>query len=122
MKRYFVLTGCLALLLGLVLAAAAPASAFCVYNKTSVQLQVEQTKGCKFDKGFSKFIDPGEHACCNWKNHDCNKHGHKDSIVTFRVPSPAQSYLYLCEDVRVRADGWMDIEVKDGKIRCTAHH
>ncbi len=118
MKRYAMAAICAALLLGLL---AAPASAFCVYNKTDVRVGVIQKTGCVYGRGFSKYIDPGERACCNWKNHDCNKHGHKHSIVTFTV-GPAEMPGKDCTHVKVKAGGWMDIHTQGDHFGCTAHY
>ncbi len=121
MKRYVMAAICAALLLGLALAPAAPASAFCIYNKTSKTQAVDQVSGGELGRQFHKIIKPGERACCNWKNKQCNKHGHKHSILTFSA-SLQNSEKFECKDVRVKAGGWLDIEQKDGKVRCTAHY
>jgi len=120
MKHICLLTGCAALLAGLLLAAA-PASAFCVYNKTDEEIHVYQWSGNRFSHGFSRDIKPGERACCNWKDKDCNKKGHKHSIVTFVVSKYNTGVKHDCSDVKVKAGGWMDVYKRHDGFRCTAH-
>ncbi len=121
MKRIAIQAACLALLLVLLLAPAAPASAFCIYNKSDLKVRVDQISGGKFGHSFTRYIDPGGRACCNWKNKDCNKNGHKDSEVGFGVTSPDIQGQY-CLGVKVKAGGWMDIHKDGHHLRCTAHY
>ena len=52
------------------------AAAFCVYNHSDKEVEFRQdsASGIPF-KGFSKTVEPGGKACCNWKNRDCNMIG-----------------------------------------------
>ncbi len=122
MKRCFVWAGCAALLLGLLLASAAPALAFCVYNRTDEEINVYQQSGHRSSRGFSANIKSGERACCNWKNKDCNKKGHKHSIVTFIVSKKRFAVDHNCSGVEVKAGGWMDVYKRHDGFRCTAHY
>ncbi len=122
MQRYLLLAGCLALLLGLCLAPAAPADAFCIHNKTKKTVHVQQRSGNRGLKGYESDIGPGEHGCCNWKNRDCNKDGHKHSIVTFYVSKASDEMAGYCGEVKVKAGGWLDVYDHGDGLRCTAHY
>jgi hypothetical protein len=63
------------------------AEAFCIYNRTDdIVIKVKQTGGgVVLVKGFKAKINPGEKACCNWKNKDCNLEGKRDSTVAFVI-------------------------------------
>ncbi len=119
MKHYFACSVCAALLLGLCLAPAAPASAFCVYNDSDMRLTVQQVTGCLQFECFQKAIKPGEKACCNWKNKGCNNQGQRDSELKFNVLFLETLY---CQEVKVKAGGWLVIKGADKKITCTAHY
>jgi len=73
------------LLLSMLVGFSGTASAFCVYNSTPFTIDVFQAGGGKTFKEFHKRIKPGNKACCNWKNKDCNKTGKRDSLVRFSV-------------------------------------
>ena len=45
------------------------ANAFCVYNKSDKPANFRQQE---MWKGMSTMIKPGDKACCNWKEKDCN--------------------------------------------------
>jgi hypothetical protein len=113
--------------MGLGLFGAAPANAFCVYNKTSFDiLFVQQMNGHedKLFKGFSAVVKPGKNACCNWQNRDCNPAGQRTSMVPFltelRVSgstvdcgtgkSIAGVYQTMNPNVPVQAGGWIQVE------------
>lgn len=81
-----------------------------------------QQSGGRFDRGFNETLDPGEHGCCNWKNKDCNKHGKRDSILTFNVLNWYVDNIYYCQGVAVKAGGWMDINGSGTNITCTAYY
>ena len=119
MKHHFVLTGCLALLLGLLLAPAGPAQAFCIYNYTDMGLYVNEISGGSTLRHFQNVVQANGKACCNWKNKDCNEQGKRDSVLRFDVY--LGDYFY-CRGVEVKAGGWMDIKSSGNKITCTAHY
>ena len=119
MKCFAIAASCLALLLGLLLAPAGPAQAFCIYNYSDMGLTVQQTKGCHLSWCFEKGIKPGDKACCNWKNKECNNKGKHDSVLRFDV---YHGNWYYCQGVEVKAGGWMDIRGSDKKITCTPHY
>lgn len=123
MKLHIVLFGLAVLALGLLtnLGPFGSAEAFCIYNRTDQKMGVIQESGGKLARSFQANLDPGAHACCNWKNKDCNKKGHKTSILTFSVPWRYADDDYYCSDVRVQAGGWMTIEGKGKDIKCHAH-
>lgn len=45
------------------------ANAFCVYNKSDKPARFQQVE---MWKGMTTLIKPGDKACCNWKEKDCN--------------------------------------------------
>lgn len=55
------------------------ASAFCVYNKIASKKVFAMQLGKL--KGFSGTIKPGDKACCNYKNSDCNKGGNREKML-----------------------------------------
>ena len=119
MKHYFVLTGCLALLVGLLLAPAGPAQAFCIYNHSDTDLYVNEIEGGSFLRHFQNVVEAGGKACCNWKNKDCNEKGKRDSVLKFSACASIDSCP--CREVEVKAGGWMDINGSGNNITCTAH-
>lgn len=95
--------------------------AFCIYNNTDRALQVIQKSGNVNTKGFNNNIDPGQNACCNWQNKDCNKKGKNDSTVTFDViyERPGSQFLsHVCTKFPIRADGQMTVTGKDLNYNC----
>jgi hypothetical protein len=85
-----------------------------VYNKIDVKVKVKQVRGGKLLKDFRAILDPGQHACCNWKNKDCNTGGKKDSIVKFTVyyydPAGLEIEGKICENYPIKAGGWLEIK------------
>jgi hypothetical protein len=59
--------------------AAHDASAFCVYNNIAKKKIFAMQLGKL--KGFSGTISPGDKACCNYKNNDCNKGGNREKML-----------------------------------------
>jgi len=98
---------------------------FCVYNKTSVEIEVTQTAGNRTQRGFWARIEPGKHACCNWKNKDCNTGGKRDSIVKFTVTrndiGGINWYKTVCRDFPVKAGGWLEVKKVGDNYFCEAH-
>ncbi|QJR13744.1 hypothetical protein [Usitatibacter palustris] len=113
------------------LALSSQASAFCVYNYSdkSVKFSQDSASGIPF-KGFSKTVDPGGKACCNYKNRDCNMiggqtaplgmfthiKGEKGLMGTQKISGcgvPANGSGGGPKVVRHEAGGW--IEVSGGK-------
>jgi hypothetical protein len=113
---------------GLGLVSAVPANAFCVYNKTSVDIffvqQISNSHLNKLGKGFANVVKPGKNACCNWKNSDCNPDGKRTSTVEFLTElrpsggtvncgvgkSIAGLYQTKNPNVPVQAGGWIQVE------------
>jgi hypothetical protein len=86
------------------------AGAFCVYNNSDRQMHVMQSYGFKIGRGFDKFISSGDHACCNWKDKDCNKKGKRDSTVKFNVDYARFVFYFTpCADFPIKAGGWLSI-------------
>ena len=69
----------------MVFLAAEGAEAFCIYNRTDTKIKVHQYGGGRKYSSFSAELNPGEKACCNWTNKDCNKKGKRDSTLYFNV-------------------------------------
>ena len=98
---------------------AGEAGAFCVHNKSSRQIRVDQVSGGSFWKPFAVDLAPGEDACCNWANTDCNKSGEKFHEVKFNVRA---AYMYVCTDVAIPACSDMDITGTEyHTYKCIAH-
>jgi hypothetical protein len=94
--------------------------AFCVHNKSSCQIHVDQSWGGSFWRRFAVDLAPGEDACCNWANTDCNQSGEKFHEVKFNVRHTSESFV--CTDVVIPACSDMDITGTDcGNIKCVAH-
>ncbi len=86
------------------------AGAFCVYNNSDRQMHVMQSYGFEIGRGFDKFISSGDHACCNWKDKDCNKKGKRDSTVKFNVDYARFVFYFTpCADFPIKAGGWLSI-------------
>ena len=105
-----------------VLAFAGQSVAFCVHNYTDVDMSFVQESGDKFGRGYSKIINPGGSGCCNWQNTDCNKEGHKDSMVG--ITAQYGSYptgRVVCLNKKIPACSDLDVIIKDDKYECVAH-
>jgi len=99
---------------------AGEAGAFCVHNKSSCKMLVDQSSGGSFWRRFKAHLAPGEDACCNWANTDCNKSGEKFHEVKFNVSVGGEAIV--CPDVVIPACSDMDITGTDcGNIKCVAH-
>ncbi len=99
--------------------------AYCIYNQTDVLIKAKQVSGGKgLFYRFSKEIDPYEDskACCNWKNHDCNTEGKRDSIVGFDIYRYSQDifdhWRIICKNVKIKAGGDLIIKGKKGHYQC----
>ncbi|PKN33254.1 MAG: hypothetical protein CVU61_14140 [Deltaproteobacteria bacterium HGW-Deltaproteobacteria-19] len=97
------------------------ADAFCVYNNTDKEFNAAECHGGKTAKGFEKNLKPGDHACCNWENKDCNEKGKKDSIVAFNVMFTQVDMDNACLDFPVKAGGWLSVSGKNGRYKCEAY-
>ncbi|PKN33253.1 MAG: hypothetical protein CVU61_14135 [Deltaproteobacteria bacterium HGW-Deltaproteobacteria-19] len=98
------------------------ADAFCVYNNSDLEFQVQETHGGRKFKEFIKVISPGNHACCNWKNKDCNAKGKKDSTVKFLVAFTQVLPINLCVDFPVKAGGWLSVSGdRKSPYKCEAY-
>ncbi len=100
-------------------------NAYCIHNNTDITIKVEQTTGGKgWPYRFSKNLDPGESACCNWKNSDCNTGGHRDSLVGFDVSYLSSGgnndagFTYICNDFKIKAGGDLVVKGKNGNYKC----
>ena len=115
MKRKMVLIVFLAVMLFVV----DHAFSFCVYNFSDTTVAVEEVKGGKFGKSFfASCLKPGQKACCNWKNRDCNKEGKKDSILKFNVYYG--DYKFICQNFPIKAGGWLVVKGKNKHYHCEA--
>lgn len=97
------------------------AEAFCIYNRTNdIVIKVKQTGGGYYIEGerFKEKINPGEHACCNWKNRECNMEGKRDSTVAFVITDIND--VTIC-GISIPAGGWVEVKGKNGVYRCKAH-
>jgi hypothetical protein len=103
----------------LLFAFAGEAGAFCVHNKSSLKIGVDQSSGGSFWTPFSVDLDPGKDRCCHWSNTDCNKSGEKFHEVKFNVKV---GYNYVCSDVAIPACSDMDITgTESWNIKCVAY-
>ena len=98
------------------------AEAFCIYNKTDIKIHIYQTGGGTtfMAKRFSVDINPGEHACCNWKNKDCNKEGNRDSTLVFNVEKKSQGNKNICI-ITIPAGGYARVKGKNGVYWSEGH-
>ena len=98
------------------------AEAFCIYNRTDIKIFVYQTGGCTTwaSKQFRVDINPGEHACCNWKNKDCNKEGNRDSTLVFNVEKKSHENKNICI-ITIPAGGYAKVKGKNGAYSCEGH-
>jgi len=96
------------------------AEAFCIYNRTNdIVIKVKQTGGgVVLVKGFKATINPGEKACCNWENSDCNVKGKRDSTVAFVITDI--NSVTIC-GISIPAGGWVEVKGEKGAYRCEAH-
>ncbi len=95
---------------------------FCVYNHTDRKMAVIQKRGGRPLKSFRAYIEPGKHACCNWKNKDCNTGGKRDSIVEFEVFYESNFVdKSVCFNFPIKAGGWLEIVGKNKSYRCIRH-
>lgn len=96
------------------------AEAFCIYNRTDdIVIKVKQTGGgVVLVKGFKAKINPKEHACCNWKNSDCNLKGKRDSTVAFVITDINNETI--C-GISIPAGGYIEVKGKNGAYRCEGH-
>ncbi len=115
-KKNIMFTCCF--VLGLIVFSYNYTYSFCVYNFTDTNIGVDQVKGGKMVKDFFASLKPGEKACCNWKNRDCNKQGKRDSILKFDVYYG--DYKFICQDFSIKAGGWLLIKGKDKNYACEA--
>ncbi len=101
--------------------AAESADAFCVYNWTDDRIRVQQSneKGWTWLSAFGAELNPGEKACCNWTNKDCNKKGKRDSEVAFDVYMLDERSL--CHNVTIPAGGYVLVKGKNGVYNCEGH-
>lgn len=115
---------CLILALGglFILCGPEPAQAFCVYNHTGITIAAIQKKGQSFDRGFDKAIGPDGHACCNWKDHSCNKKKKRDSMLVIQISRNYGSGATLCNGVWVEAGGWISVRHKGDYYWCESYY
>ena len=62
----------------------ASASAFCVRNQTDITLSARQETPNPLG-GFHTPIKPGEEACCDWFDRNCNPGGAREGLLEFRI-------------------------------------
>ena len=108
------------------------AEAFCVYNKTDIEIEVVESSGHKWNHGFRVYINPGWSDCCSWQDSNCNKEGNRDSIVEFIVTNSSNcggvSMMRLiwecgiiCKDFPIKAGGDLTVEGRNGIYRCVRY-
>ncbi|MGV8078902.1 MAG: hypothetical protein AB2L22_02410 [Syntrophales bacterium] len=95
--------------------------AFCVYNNTDIEFTARENQGGKSLKEFEKQIRPGGHACCNWKNRDCNAQGKRDSIITLSAAIMEVDIIYICFKYPVRAGGWLSVTGEKDSYLCKSY-
>ena len=101
-------------------AAVEGAEAFCVYNKTDIEVHAWQ--GSEGD--FDAYIPAADYACCNWKEKSCNKGGSRTSNVKIRVTKTLPpTYTSICEK-EFDAGGWLEVfgNYRDIPYSCSAHN
>lgn len=93
---------------------AAPASAFCIFNKitqTSGDAAIvgEVIRGGEWTAG----IDQGDHKCCDWQNRQCNPTGRREGKLVFGVRS-VQGGLDAPQPcvVEGEAGGWVNVTLE----------
>jgi len=110
------------------------AEAFCIYNESYGEIYACQISGDKTLQGFSGFLKPGEHKCCNWQDPGCNADRKPESTVRFNVitiDDLEQKVLSqitgrcgnggctkTCDRISIRADGWAAFRIFKGNYRC----
>ena len=108
----------------MVFLAAEGAEAFCIYNKTDIEISATQTSNHKLFKGFTQTIPVGEKRCCDWKNKDCNKEGKQDSLVKFDVfitgifGAHYSGNVPICQGFEITADGGITVKGNANKYSC----
>ncbi|MFO8239887.1 MAG: hypothetical protein R6T90_02695, partial [Dissulfuribacterales bacterium] len=112
--------------LGCVMAFHQEALAFCIYNHADTTIHVTQKSGHSIFKGFNADIVPGDKNCCQWEDKDCNKHGHKDSPVSFNISHP-EAHLEpvnvpVCKNFGIKAGGWITVTGSKDEYSCNAHY
>ena len=77
------------LLLAALWAVAADAGAYCVYNglreRSVVLLQEEHPERSREERKLTKTLKPGQSACCDFFNLDCNPSGREEGVVNLGV-------------------------------------
>ena len=90
----------LLVLAALLATAATDAAAFCVFNelkdKAVTVTQEEHPDWKRQDARFQKTIAPGQSACCEFKNLDCNPNGRQNSLVGLEVSVSAGETPLKC--------------------------
>lgn len=69
-----------------VMAAAAPARAFCVENRSSHDLRVHLETTNPYG-AYAVLFKPGDRACCAWFDRRCNPTRKRDGMLSFSVRS-----------------------------------
>ncbi|SDB51342.1 hypothetical protein SAMN05660653_02532 [Desulfonatronum thiosulfatophilum] len=97
------------------------AMAFCIYNNNVHStsgygdIEVIQTSGHKFGRGYHAKIKKGDRGCVNWSDSSVNTSGKKDSTLRFDVyylfPN---SKVMLCNNFPIKAGGWMTVKHEAG--------
>jgi hypothetical protein len=77
------------LLLAALWALAADAGAYCVYNglreRNVVLLQEEHPERSREERKLTRTLKPGQSACCDFFNLDCNPSGREEGVVNLSV-------------------------------------
>lgn len=114
------------------IAAAAPAGAFCIENNTRfLEIEVAQIDGYKepcvsvFCKKFERRLKPGQSDCCAHGNTDCNVSGKPETMINFHARLLwGKQYVCVAGDkpasqgIAMRADRTLDIRQDGMHVKC----
>ena len=97
------------------------AIAFCIYNQNMHStsgygnIEVVQTSGHKFGRGYYAKINKGSHGCVHWSDTSVNTSGKKDSTLRFDVYYMfPNSKVQICTNFPIQAGGWMTVKHEAG--------
>lgn len=109
------------LALAMLLAAATDAGAYCVFNelkdKAVTVTQEEHPDWKRQEARFQKSIAPGQSACCEYKDLNCNPNGRPNSLVGLEVAVAAGETPLKCGPVGTPEKGRQVKLSGDGTLR-----
>ncbi len=106
----------------LLLAFAGQTYAFCVHNNSDGKINANQTSMNSSSWGFKRFsatLGPGDSACCNWQNTDCNKSGDPTAGVSFNIYPYGEGQM-VCGNFEIPANGDLSVCGSGGNYRCVS--